>query len=115
MAKELIFASKIITWEKNMENREINKELDQVKADIAALRKDMASLLDAVKNAGTEQGKEFYDRAYERARQAGESIREQADNAYSAFGKEVGDYPLVSMLTAFATGFVVGMVLDRRH
>jgi ElaB/YqjD/DUF883 family membrane-anchored ribosome-binding protein len=98
-----------------MENKEINKELDQVKSDIAALRKDMASLLDAVKTVGAEQGKEFYEKAYERARNAGESIREQAGDAYSSFGREVGEYPLVSMLSAFATGFVVGMVLDRRH
>ena len=98
-----------------MENREIDKELNQLKSDIAGLREDMSSLLGVLKKSGMEQGKEFYDRASERARRAGESIRDHADEAYSAFGKEVGDYPLVSMLTAFATGLVVGMVMDRRR
>jgi len=98
-----------------MENKEINRELDQVKDDIANLREDMAALLKAVKASGVEQGKEFYDQAYERARRTGESVRDRAGEAYAALGREVEEYPLLSLLTAFATGFVAGMIMDRRR
>jgi ElaB/YqjD/DUF883 family membrane-anchored ribosome-binding protein len=98
-----------------MENEEISKEMDQVKADITKLRGDMASLLETLKNSGVEQGREYYDRAYERARRTGETVRDRAGEAYAAIGKEIEEYPLTSVLAAFVTGFVVGMVLDRRR
>jgi ElaB/YqjD/DUF883 family membrane-anchored ribosome-binding protein len=94
---------------------DINKEMNQIKADVKALRDDMASLMRTLKDAGVEQGREAYDRAYENARQAGESVRNRAGEAYSAFGKEVEEHPLTSVLAAFGTGFVVGMLLDHRH
>jgi len=98
-----------------MESREIDKELDKVKSDLAGLREDMASLLDALKKSGVDQGKEFYDRASERVRNAGETLRNRADEAYGTIGKEVCDYPLMSLLAAFASGLVVGMVMDRHR
>jgi len=98
-----------------MENRDISKEMDKIKSDVASLREDLGSLLEVIKKSGFEQGRDFYDKAYERARNAGQSVRDRADEAYTAIGKEVGDYPFVSLLTAFATGFVVGMALDRRR
>ena len=94
---------------------DINKEVNQIKSDIKALREDMAALMHTLKEAGVEQGRQAYDRAYEGARHAGESVRDRAGEAYSAFGKEVEEHPLTSVLAAFGTGFVVGMLLDRRH
>jgi ElaB/YqjD/DUF883 family membrane-anchored ribosome-binding protein len=98
-----------------MENEEITKELNQLKSDIDDLRVDTASLVKALKDAGIDQGREVYNRAYERARHAGETVREQANEAYSAIGREVEEHPLTSVLVAFGTGFVVGMLLDRRR
>jgi len=98
-----------------MANEELNKELDQVKSDIAELREDMAELLRTMKEAGMAEGRDYYDRAYDRARQAGESVRDRANEAYASLGKEVEERPLTSVLTAFATGLVVGIVMDRRR
>jgi ElaB/YqjD/DUF883 family membrane-anchored ribosome-binding protein len=98
-----------------MPNEELDSELDKVKSDIADLREDMAELLHIMKNAGIAEGRKYYDRAYERAQHAGESVRERANDAYASIGKEVEERPLASMLTAFATGFFVSMLLDRRH
>lgn len=96
-----------------MASTEVDKELDQLKSDVATLREDMATLIDTMKAAGMEQGREAYDRAYSRARQAGERVRERAGEAYGVVGREVEDRPLTSVLVAFGTGFVVGMLLDR--
>jgi ElaB/YqjD/DUF883 family membrane-anchored ribosome-binding protein len=98
-----------------MENEEINSELNQLKSDIADLRDDMASLLKTLKDAGMDQGREVYNRASERARQARDKVHEQAEETYSTLGREVEAHPLTSVLTAFGTGFVIGMLLDRRR
>ena len=94
---------------------DINKEMNQIKSDIKALRDDVASLMRVLKDVGVEQGRDAYDQAYENVRRASESVRNRAGEAYSAFGKEVEERPLTSVLAAFGTGFVVGMLLDRRH
>lgn len=98
-----------------MANEDISNELKKLKSDIADLRSDVASLVRTLKDAGLEQGQQAYDQAYERARQAGESVRARAEDAYDAFGKEVESRPLTSVLTSFGVGFVVGMLLDHRH
>jgi ElaB/YqjD/DUF883 family membrane-anchored ribosome-binding protein len=98
-----------------MATDDINKEMNQIKADINALREDVASLVRALKDAGMEQGRQAYDQAYESVRQAGESVGNRASDAYSAFGREVEQRPLTSVLSAFGIGFVVGMLLDHRH
>lgn len=98
-----------------MDTKAMDKEMDQVKTDIADLREDMATLLRTMKEVGMAEGQELYDRAYERSRRAGERVRERAGETYAAIGREVEERPLTSVLTAFATGFVVGMILDRRR
>ena len=98
-----------------MQTEEITRELNQLKSDMTELRGDMAALLRTLKEAGIDQGQDVYNRVYERARHAREAVREQADEAYSAIGREVEEHPLTSVLTAFGTGFVVGMLLDRRR
>jgi ElaB/YqjD/DUF883 family membrane-anchored ribosome-binding protein len=98
-----------------MQNEAIDKELNELKSDLSDLREDMASLLKTLRDAGIDQGQEAYERAYQRARRAGESVRTHADEAYSRIGREVEEHPLTSVLAAFGTGFVVGMLLDRRR
>jgi len=98
-----------------MAREQITREVDQLKADIVALQADMASLIRTVKEAGIDQGREYYQIASERARETGESVRVRAAGAYDAAEKQVEEHPLTSVLTAFGSGFVVGMLLDRRH
>jgi ElaB/YqjD/DUF883 family membrane-anchored ribosome-binding protein len=75
----------------------------------------MASLLKSLKEAGIDQGHDVYNRAAERARDARSRVREQAETVYSTLGSEVEARPFTSLLTAFGTGFVIGMLLDRNR
>ncbi|MDZ7750357.1 MAG: DUF883 domain-containing protein [Gammaproteobacteria bacterium] len=93
---------------------EFDKELEQLKTDVATLREDMATLIDTIKQAGLKEGSEAYEGMQTRARQAGADVRRRATEAYGAVGREVEERPLTSILVAFGTGFVVGMLLDRR-
>jgi ElaB/YqjD/DUF883 family membrane-anchored ribosome-binding protein len=98
-----------------MATSNFDAELDQLKTDVADLRKDIVILIEAMKDAGVNRGKEYYDQAYQRAKEKGESVRHRASETYGAFGKGVEERPLTSVLAAFGTGFVVGMILDHRH
>jgi ElaB/YqjD/DUF883 family membrane-anchored ribosome-binding protein len=98
-----------------MAREQITREVDQLKADLAALQTDMASLIKVVKDAGIDQGREYYELASDRVRETGESVRVRATGVYDTAEKQVEEHPLTSVLTAFGTGFVVGMLLDRRH
>lgn len=98
-----------------MADNNVNDELDKLRSDVTELREDVQVLINAMKEAGLQRGREFYDRAAERARHAGETVRERAGEAYGSIEKEVEARPFTSILAAFGTGFVVGMLLDRRH
>ena len=96
-------------------NSEFDKELDQLRSDMADLRKDMAALVNTMKEAGINEGQQLYEEASERAKHARDEARKRATDTYSAIEKEVEERPLTSVLTAFGTGFVMGLILDRRH
>ncbi len=98
-----------------MATTEIDKELDQLKSDISNLRSDMSELIEAMKDNGIEHGRDVYHRTRERARRTGEAVRERAGDMYDDFGRTVEERPMTSVLTAFGTGFVVGMLLDRQQ
>ncbi len=94
---------------------EVDKELDQLRSDMVDLRKDMASLMKTMKEAGIQQGQQVYEQAAKRAKQTRDEASRFASDTYNALEKEVEDRPLTSVLTAFGTGFVLGLLLDRRH
>lgn len=82
----------------------IDQELNQLKSDMANLREDVATMVDTMKEAGIKKSRNYYDRS----REAGEKVSKRAR-------KEVENHPVTSVLSAFGTGFVVGMLLDRRQ
>lgn len=92
------------------ERDDINGEINRLKEDMANLRSDMRDLLSAVKEAGVDRG----HAAYERVRETGQKARHQAREAQEHVGEYIEEKPLTSMLVAFGTGFVIGMLLDRR-
>lgn len=98
-----------------MANTDVEKEMDQLRSDVAALRKDLASLVSTLKDVGIEEGQNLYERTAERAKHTRDEARRRASNTYGALEKEVEERPLTSVLTAFGTGFMIGMLLDRRH
>jgi ElaB/YqjD/DUF883 family membrane-anchored ribosome-binding protein len=91
-------------------------EFDRLKSEVAGLRKQIGNLLDAVKTpTGQERERRFYQRAYDRARQAGETARERASDAYGVVDKNVKQRPWTSSMVALGTGIVLGVLLDHRY
>jgi ElaB/YqjD/DUF883 family membrane-anchored ribosome-binding protein len=87
---------------------DIHQELDKLKTDIEALRKDVASMAQSVKELGVQKGQE----ALTRAEELGERARSRARYAEERFSDEIGERPFVSLLAAFGLGFIVAKLFD---
>jgi len=79
-----------------------NTEMEQLKSDLASLRKDVAALTEAYK-----------DRGVERARATAEGVRDQASQAAQTVSHQIEDRPYTSVLSAFGIGLIIGRLLDR--
>lgn len=88
-----------------------NDDLASLRKDVEQLQTDVASLLGSLKSMGIERGRE----AVGRARQTGEVLRTEAEEMQRRAEREIGARPFTSVLTAFGLGFLIGMLLDRRH
>ncbi len=87
------------------------EEFEKLRGDVQQLREDINVLLADFRELGARQGSE----AFEHARQTGESVLREARAVYDRADKQVRKDPLTSVLSAFAIGFVVGRLLDRRR
>ena len=92
-------------------NEELNKEMEQLKKDLKSIQSDISSLAGAVKSAGAEQGKATYDRV----RNQGEQWRRRGEDAVGSLSQSIDERPVTSVLTAFGTGFIVGLLLNQRR
>lgn len=92
-------------------NDDITKELDALKKDLASLRGDISGLSQAVKSAGEQKG----EAAYRRVREKGDELRKQGEDAVEKVGHKIDEKPMTSVLTAFGTGLLVGMLLNQRR
>lgn len=86
-----------------------DKDIEELKAQVEALRADLAGISDALKNLGGDAASE----GRERIRRAAEQARGKARDTIGALENEIEDRPLTSLLTAFGIGFVLGKLLDR--
>lgn len=89
----------------------VDDEMAKLRSDLDQLRGDMQSLVQAVKDSGVRQTRE----TLERAQRTGESLTEGVGDIPRRAEKQIGDHPLTSVLSSFGLGFLIGMLLDRRH
>ena len=81
-----------------------NKEMEELKAELDALKEEIQLLAGSLKEAGIDQAKATYWRA-----------RVKGDEAASALSEKVEERPLTSIFSAFGIGMVVGLMLNRRN
>lgn len=84
-------------------------EVEQLKADLDSLRRDVSQLTDTLKRSSREQVQAGTAQARESANQLGNQARDATRN----LEQEIGQRPMTSVLAAFGIGFVVGKLLDR--
>ncbi len=87
------------------------KDIHALKGDMDSLKADISSLSDSVKHQTRHQARAGYAKAQE----YGQKARHQAEHGAQVFEDQIEERPLVSVLTAFGVGFILGKLLDRRH
>jgi ElaB/YqjD/DUF883 family membrane-anchored ribosome-binding protein len=104
-----------------MAEANIQKDLDTLRADLAALRASLeevtSDLLNVGKDSATIAGRRLGERtaaSRERLRNAYGAARDQSARAIEGLQTTIEDRPFVSIVAAFGLGFVLGKMLDRR-
>lgn len=92
-------------------------DMDTVMADIATLKRDLATLLSAktgsVANDMVDEAKGMAAHLGDEARHACRNLAEQGERTIKAIGHQVEEKPVIFLLLAFAAGFLGGRLLPR--
>jgi hypothetical protein len=87
--------------------------LDKIMDDIAALRRDFAALTGQLRKSAVQGAGEAVDQIGEKARRIYGNVAEQGERSAKAIGRQVEEQPTISLLIAFAVGFVSSRFLAR--
>ena len=90
---------------------ETSDDISRLRKDIQALQADVASLVNSLKEEGSERGRA----ALRRAKGVSHSLQSEARELQERAEGHVNEHPVTSLLTSFGLGFLVCMLLDRRH
>jgi ElaB/YqjD/DUF883 family membrane-anchored ribosome-binding protein len=85
---------------------EADSEIERIAADIQALKRDFARLMEHVKTGATESVSGEASRLYE-------TIAAEGQRHAATLAQSVEEKPLASVLIAFAVGFVSARILLR--
>lgn len=99
----------------------IRVEMDALKQDIDRLRADLGGLLQAVRSEGSRQGenakvklREETMRRMDQLKDVWDTARDYGQKTYIKAHRGVGQRPMVSILTAFGAGLLIGRLLLNR-
>ncbi len=96
-----------------MATRDHAKEIDDVRADIEALREDIGKLTDSLgKDMASDAARAteaIRSRVSDAAANAGDQLRAGTD----AVGQRVEEHPVASMAVAFGAGLLIGKLVSR--
>lgn len=92
-------------------------DIEQVRADILALTRDLAELIDKMKTAALDGSSEaLHDSASavgDKARSLYGKVAAQGERSAQAVGRQVEAQPVLSLLIAFAIGFCASRLIAR--
>lgn len=107
-----------------MAETDLKKEMEQLRADLAALRTDVADLAKAVKKVGVDKAeaakesveddlRKYRDVLYDKLNEA----KSRGYEAKDKMDEQIATHPYGSLLTAFGVGFIFAklMNLGERH
>jgi ElaB/YqjD/DUF883 family membrane-anchored ribosome-binding protein len=104
-----------------MAERDLQKDLETVKEDMAKLRSDIGELTQRLLEMGKSEVSSARNRVRSQARNLEREVRETLNETGERGWRTVesveqllAERPLVSVLGAFGLGFIVGKLLERR-
>ncbi|HEX5078032.1 MAG TPA: hypothetical protein VFV80_02700 [Geminicoccaceae bacterium] len=97
-----------------MAERDLNQDVDAIKTDLDALRKDLANVLETIKGTAKNRAESELDALQKRLNQIASDVQASGRDSLRAVESQIGERPLVSIAVAFAVGLMLGKLLDRR-
>ena len=88
-----------------------DNDLTTLQADIQQLRADFAKMTSDMRDIASNRVNQASGEAQESAEKMWDEVRRQAQNV----GQEIEERPIASALTAFATGLLLGLLLNGRR
>jgi ElaB/YqjD/DUF883 family membrane-anchored ribosome-binding protein len=94
--------------------QDLRKDLDAIKSDIDALRKDLVGVVDTVKGTATKRADAEIDALRKRLDKLATNVQTTGREQLRAIEEQIEERPLVSLAMAFAIGLMLGRLFDRR-
>ena len=94
--------------------QDLRKDLDAIKSDIDALRKDLVGVVDTVKGTATKRADAEIDALRKRLDKLATNVQTTGREQLRAVEEQIEERPLVSLAMAFAIGLMLGRLFDRR-
>ncbi|HET6655276.1 MAG TPA: DUF883 domain-containing protein [Gammaproteobacteria bacterium] len=86
------------------------KDIHAIKSEVDSLKSELRSLTESLKREAEAQARA----GYAKAREASDKVRHQARQGAAMVEDQIEERPLISVLTAFGVGFLIGKILDRK-
>ena len=86
-------------------------DLEMLRADVAALKRDLAATLTHLKGGAVHSARNAGEHLTDAANELAENLSAQSERAIKALGEHVEQQPVASVLVAFSVGFVLSRIL----
>lgn len=93
--------------------KDSNTEYEQVKADMRALREDLAKLSKSVTEGQKNNLNSFRDEVRRESQEAMDYARGASEKAMHEVEDRIAERPFLTVIILFLAGLVVGKLLDR--
>jgi ElaB/YqjD/DUF883 family membrane-anchored ribosome-binding protein len=104
-----------------MTDRDMSKELDDIRSDLKQLRSDFSAILGSIREEASDRVDDARSSVKDRIEDGMDFIKDNIEGARDYGGKmfdqvrgTVEERPITSVLVAFGVGMFLGKLLDRR-
>jgi ElaB/YqjD/DUF883 family membrane-anchored ribosome-binding protein len=98
---------------KHHTNPEGAPDLGAIASDVASLKRDFAALANHLKDGTVSGASDAVGQVGDEARRLYGNVAEQGQRSIKAFSRQVEGQPVLSLLIAFAAGFIGSQLLSR--
>ncbi len=97
-----------------MAERDLSEDIDALRADLEALRRDFARVVETAKDTASSRAQSEIDELQQRLNKLAGEIQSGGRESLRAVEEQVESRPLMSVALAFAIGLILGRAFDRR-
>lgn len=94
--------------------RDVKEDFESLRSDLDTLRKDFSTLVSTLKDTASSRAEAELDAMRQRVATLANDVQTTGQQQLRSAERKIEEQPLMSVAIAFATGLVVGRLIDRR-